>query len=138
MSVEENKAVIRRMIDELNNGNLAVLDEAMAENCIWLSAAGQEMNREGYKQFITILMNAFPDLKGTIVNIVAEGDEVAVRFILEGTNKGDFMGTPPTGKTIKVTEDYFNRFEGGKIVEYRNLVDSLAFYQQLGISPPSQ
>ncbi len=136
MSIEGNKALIRHMVEELNNGNIAVLDEAMAENCVLRFSTGQEMNREGYKQPLTMLMNAFPALKATIVNIVAEGDELAVRFILEGTNSGSFMGAPPTGKTIKVTEDYFSRFEGGKIVEYNNLMDGLTFYQQLGISPP--
>lgn len=136
MSTEENKAVIRRIVEELNKGNLAVLDESMANNFIWHGADGREMDREGYKQFIVMLIDAFPDLKCTIVNIVAEGDEVAFRFMLAGTNKGSLMGIPPTGKKINISEDYFSRFEGGKIVEYRNLGDSLAFYQQLGISPP--
>jgi steroid delta-isomerase-like uncharacterized protein len=136
VSVAENKAVIRHMIKELNNQNLAVLDEAMADNCILRFPTGQEMNREGYKQLLTELINAFPDIKATIDSIIAEGDEVAVRFILEGTHKGSFMGMPPTGKTIRVTEDYFGRFEGGKLIELRYLEDTLAFQQQLGISPP--
>jgi steroid delta-isomerase-like uncharacterized protein len=139
MSIEEeNKAVIQRFVDELNKGNLAVMDESLADNFVRTAINQPDMDKEGYKQFIAMLNNAFPDIQCTIVDVVAEGDKVAYRTSITGTHKGNLMGIAPTGKQFKITEDYFSRFEGGKIVEHNNLADMLSYYQQLGINPPSQ
>jgi steroid delta-isomerase-like uncharacterized protein len=139
MSIEEeNKTVIQRFVDELNKGNLAVMDESLADNFVRTAINQPDMDKEGYKQFIAMLNNAFPDIQCTIVDVVAEGDKVAYRTSITGTHKGNLMGIAPTGKQFKITEDYFSRFEGGKIVEHNNLADMLSYYQQLGINPPSQ
>jgi steroid delta-isomerase-like uncharacterized protein len=139
MSIEgEHKAVIQRFVDELNKGNLAVMDESLADNFVRTAINQPDMDKEGYKQFIAMLNNAFPDIQCTIVDVVAEGDKVAYRTSITGTHKGNLMGIAPTGKQFKITEDYFSRFEGGKIVEHNNLADMLSYYQQLGINPPSQ
>ena len=139
MSVEEeNKAVIRRLVNELNKGNLAIMDESLADNFVLTAQNRPDMDKEGYKQFLAGLINSFPDMQGTIDDIVAEGDKVAFRFTLTGTHKGDLMGIAPTHKRIKLTEDYFSHLEGGKIVEHKNLADSAALFQQLGITQPGQ
>ena len=95
------------------------------------------MDREGYKKLVTGLLNNLPDIHYTIDDMVAEGDRVAFRFTWAGTNMSDMMGGALKGKRITLTEVYFSRFEGGKIVEYRNLLDRLSLYEQAGISPPS-
>jgi len=138
MSVEENKAVIRRFVDELNKGNLAVLDESLADNFVRTTPNQPDMDKEGYKQFMGRINDACPDIQCTIVDMVAEGDKVAYRTTITGTHKGNLIGIAPTGKQFKITEDYFSRFKDGKIVEHNNLYDALSFYQQLGIAPPTQ
>ena len=136
MSTEENKASIRRLFDELNKGNIAIMDEIFADNFVRHATDGQTMGKEEYKKLMTMLPKALPDLQSTIKGLVAEGDNVAIRFTWSGTHKGDLMGIPPTNKKIAVNEAYFARFENGKIVEYINFMDSLSLFKQLGINPP--
>ena len=138
MGVEENKAIIQRLVDELNKGNLAILDESLADNFIRTNPNQPDMDKEGYKQFITGINNSIPDIQCTIVDMVAEGDKVAYRTHITGTHNSDIMGIAPTGKQFKITEDYFSHLESGKIVEHNNLYDTLSFYQQLGVTPPTQ
>ncbi len=140
MSVEENKAVMRRIIDEIwNKGDMTTVDEHVAANWVYQSPLGFEFKGpEGYKQFVTMFRTIFPDLHGTIDNMVAEGDKMAALLTLRGTFKGNFGNIEPTGKQLNLTFAYFFRFEGGKEVEALPFFDTLAFYQQLGISPPGQ
>jgi steroid delta-isomerase-like uncharacterized protein len=78
---------------------------------------------------------AFPDLKYSIVNMIAEGDKVVVQSVASGTHKGEFQGIPPTGKQIKVAAVGIYRIAGGKFVENGGLVDGLGMMQQLGVIP---
>ncbi len=138
MSTEENKAIIRRIIEEaFNKGNLAVVDDLMATNYVFHGPSGQEVKGpEGFKQMITMYRTAFPDLHLTIDDMVAEGDKVAFRFIFQGTHKGDLMGIAPTGKQVTVTVTVISRFVGGKEVEAWENADSLGMMQQMGVVPP--
>ncbi len=138
MSTEENKAIIRRIIEEaFNKGNLAVVDDLMATNHVYHEPSGQEVNGpEGFKQMITTYRTAFPDLHLTIDDMVAEGDKVAFRFIFRGTHKGDLMGIAPTGKQVTLTVTVISRFVGGKEVEAWENADSLGMMQQMGVVPP--
>jgi steroid delta-isomerase-like uncharacterized protein len=77
----------------------------------------------------------FPDLHVTIEDMVAERDEVTVRLSVNGTHKGEFRGTPPTGKQIKVQGLTIFRFDRGKIVEQWNVVDIMSIMQQIGAIP---
>jgi predicted ester cyclase len=139
MSVEENKAAIRRIYEEVfNKGNLAVADEIIATNWVARAPGGQEYrDPDGFKQFITMTRNAFPDLQMTLEDIVAEGDKVAHCATLQGTFKGEIMGIAPTGKQVTMTTTTISRFEGGKEVEARMIYDQLSMYQQMGVSPPT-
>lgn len=140
MSIEEeNKAIIRRNMEEVyNKGDISVLDEIMSPDIVIHSGLGEIKGSETYKQVHSQTRKAFPDFHFTIDDMVAEGDMVAVRLTLTGTHKGEFMGIPPTGKKIKGDWALFYRFAGGKEVEVWEYTDSLAFFQQLGVSPPSQ
>lgn len=120
MSIEENKAVILRFWEQFNKGNLEVMDECFSDNFVRYAIDGTVMDREGYRQMCTRLLNTYPDLQVTIGDIVAEGDKVAFYFTLSGTRKGESKGNPPTGKYFAMSEAYFSRFEDGKIVEFRN------------------
>lgn len=139
MSTEENKASVRRIIEELwNEGNMAVCDEVLAPNYVFRIPDGQEYKgADGLKQYVTMARTAFPDLHLTIDDMFAEGDKVAIRCTWTGTFKGEMMGIAPTGKQIKMNAAVFCRFEGGKEVEAVELADQLTMFQQLGVSPPT-
>jgi steroid delta-isomerase-like uncharacterized protein len=138
MSAKDNKAVMRRVFEEvINKGNLAIVDEFIAKNYVVHTPMGQEYRGpEGFKQMITMTLTAFPDLHMTINNIIGEDDRVAIYFTYSGTHKGDMMGIAPTGKNINIPAALFIRFANGKEVEASEVADMLGFYQQLGITPP--
>ena len=135
MSVEENKAIFRRIVEEgFNKGNLAIVDELVATNHV--NHTDNVHGPEEYKQFITMYRTAFPDLHMTIEDQIAEGDKVVNRWTSRGTHKGDLMGIPPTGKQTTVTGIYVARIIGGKIVEEWGNFDALGMMQQIGVVPP--
>ena len=139
MSTEENKAVLRRNCEEaFNKGDLAVADENIANNYVYHGSGGLEFKGpEGFKQFITMLRTAFPDLHVTVGDMFAEGDKVAHRLILRGTHKGELMGIAPTGKQVTLSANVISRFAGGKEVEAWSNLDDLGMMQQMGVAPPT-
>jgi steroid delta-isomerase-like uncharacterized protein len=137
MPAEKNKAMVRRVIDELiNKGNLEVADEVMAPNYVYHFPMYEVKGPQGFKDLIGMMRNAFPDLNGTIDELIAEGETVAARFTLRGTFKGEMMGIAPTGKKLVFPEAVFVRFENGKEVEATPYANMLSFNEQLGITPP--
>ena len=134
---EENKAIARRLFGEgINEGNLSVADELVAPDFINHNPArGATPDREGLKQYVTMLRSAFPDLHGTIEDQIAEGDKVVLRMTFRGTHRGKLMGIPPTGKELAVIAIGIFRFAGGKIVERWAITDELGMMQQLGVIP---
>jgi predicted ester cyclase len=138
MSTEENKALCRRITEEIwNKKNLALVDELIDSNWVTHGTGGMEFKgREGFKQYVTTTITAFPDFHLTIDDMVAEGDKVAMRLTARGTHKGDFMGIAPTGKQITVTGILISRVAGGKAVEGFPVNDQLSMMQQLGVIPP--
>jgi len=140
VSTEENKAVLRRVAEEIfNKGDLAVVDEVIAPNYVYHGSGGQEYKgTEGFKQIVTMFRTAFPDLHMTVEDMVAEGDKVAHRLTIRGTHKGEIMGMAPTGKHKQVTISAvtISRFAGGKEAEAWSNLDQLGMMQQMGIAPP--
>ena len=139
MSLEENKALVRRVTEEVfNKKNVAALDEFFAPNLVPNNPLppGMSRDREGYRQLTTAILTAFPDFRVTIEDMVAEGDKVVVRATTRGTQEGDFMGAPATGKHATWSEIFIWRIEGGKVVETWAEVDRLGMMQQLGVVPP--
>ena len=138
MSIEENKAVQRRIAEEIfNEGNLAAADELIASNYVYRLPGRPDIHGpEGFKQMVTMYRTAFPDLQVTIEDMIAEGDKVVHRLTMRGTHKGDFMGVAPTGKQVTLSALTVSRFEGGKEVEASSFMDTLAMYQQMGVAPP--
>ncbi len=138
MSVEQNKEITRRFAEEVfNRGNVGVMDELMAPNFVEHEEMppGTPNTREGAIQLFNMLHSAFPDFKATIHDIIAEGDKVVINMTWTGTQKGEFMGMPPSGKHITVPVIDILRFANGKITEHWGLMDSMAMMQQLGAIP---
>jgi steroid delta-isomerase-like uncharacterized protein len=137
MSTQENKTLNRRLVEEgFSQGNMAVLDELIADDCLDHSAPpGTPPGLEGVKQFFIMFRGAFPDLHYTVEDQVAEGDKVVTRNTWRGTHQGAFLGIPPTGKQVVVTGIDITRWAGGKAVEHWANQDTLGLMQQLGVIP---
>lgn len=141
MSAEENKAKVRRIVEEVyNKGNLDVVDEILASDYIYHGPGGQEVRGpEGMKQMMGMFRSAFPDLYIITEDLVAEGDKVVQRYTVRGTHKGDLMGIAPTGKQVTITGMIMLRFAGGRIAEGWENYDELGMMQQLGVvAPPGE
>jgi steroid delta-isomerase-like uncharacterized protein len=139
MSTKENKAVVQRDIEEVfNKGNIAIISEIIGPDWVFYGPGGLEFKgQEGFKQIVATLRNAFPDLHMTIEDMVAEGDMVAVRYIMRGTFKGKLMSMAPTGNQFTMPSALFIRFKDGKAVETREIYDQLTLFQQLGVRTPA-
>ena len=138
MSTEQNKALFRRMVEEIfNRGNMSLADEFIAPDFVEHEELppGIPPGREGVKQLTAMLRSAFPDFKATIDDMIAEGDKVVVRMTWRGTHKGEFMGIPPTGKSVSFGVIDIVRFAGDKFAEHWGLMDSTSMMQQLGAVP---
>lgn len=139
MAIEQDKALIRRFIEELfNQGNLDIVGEIFAPDFVEREQLppGLPEGREGVKVLTGMLRNAFPDFKATIEDILAEGDKVVIRMTWSGTHTGgEFMGIPATGKKVSFGVIDIIRISGGKVVEHWGQMDSMLMMQQLGAIP---
>jgi steroid delta-isomerase-like uncharacterized protein len=140
MSTQDNKAVTRRSFEEgWNQGKVDVFDELFASTFSYHdSTFPNGLNTQGYKQLVMAMRQAFPDLQITIDDLIAEGDQVAVRLTLRGTHTGDLMTVmriPATGKQVTESITAFIRFTDGKAGEVWSQADTLGFLQQLGVIP---
>jgi steroid delta-isomerase-like uncharacterized protein len=137
MSPEENKAVVRRFVEEVfNQGNLAAVDRFLAAEYRDANALpGQEPGREGAKRAFSLYQEVFPDLRYTIEEMIAEGDTVVTRVTFRGTHRGAFLGIPPTNRQVSVPAVHITRLVEGTIREHWSLMDDLGLMQQLGVVP---
>jgi len=138
MSIENNKAIARQMLDEVfNRGDMRLADELLSPDYIEHEELppGLAAGREGLKQTILMTRAAFPDFVATLEDLVAEGDKVAQRITWTGTHLGDFMGIPATGKSVSILVLDIIRVVDGRIVEHWGLMDSTALMQQIGAFP---
>jgi predicted ester cyclase len=122
---EGNKAMVRRMVEGINAGDI----EGTVEELFAPRAA--RLVKRLFMEFYT----AFPDWHEEIVELVAEGNTVAGRFRCSGTHRGEFLGEPPTGKRMEVDEVFFLKVEDGKFVDFWGLEDSLNRMRQLELLP---
>src|SRR5579885_2716493 len=128
----------RRIIEEVfGAGNYDVADELVAADARGHDPAlpGPTVGPEGLKEAARGYRGAFPDLKLTVEQVVAEGDNVATRWSARGTHKAELFGIPPTGKQTTVTGITIDRWSGGKVVESWTNWDTLGLLQQLGVVP---
>ena len=138
VSAEENKAVVRRELEEIfTQGNLDAAEDVYAPNYYSHQPAGSEDIRglEAIKQFTAGVRQAFPDMQITIEDQIAEGDKVVTRFTSRGTHQGDFEGIAATGRRIAVEGISIDRMVDGKSAEAWTIVDTMGMMQQLGVVP---
>ena len=133
MSAEDNKTLARRSWEVTDN--LDLLDEVYAADFVWHEPDQDIQGSEEARQFINMYKSAFPDLRVTVEDVLAEGDQAVTRWTIRGTHRGDLMGTAPTERKIELKGITIHRIEGGKIVEEWNGYDTLGVMQQIGAVP---
>lgn len=138
MSTDDNKALVQRFFDEvINQRNLAALDQLVSPNAV--NHTVPSGLPQGPNQFLSMHLNAFPDVKATVEELLADGDKVIARVSYRGTHQGAFRAISPTGKPITVTGINIFRIVNGKLHEHWGLADRLSALQQLGlVSSPVQ
>lgn len=135
-SLEESKALGRRIVEAINNSNLTAVDELLASGYVNRTPfPGTTPDREGFKQGLTKIRAAFPDFRYTVEDEIVAGDKLVHRLTARGTQKGEFQGAPATGKQVAWSEIHIRRLANGKVVEYWGLEDQLGMMQQLGFAP---
>lgn len=136
MSVRENESTVRRIYDELwNERRLEVANEVIAEDADNYDTGLVPMpfGPEEMKDTVRMITAAFPDNRHEVEEVIAVGDRVVLRCTLTGTHEGLFMGIPPTGRRIEVTQIHIYRLENGKAVDHRVSRDDLGAMRQLGV-----
>jgi predicted ester cyclase len=132
MSVEQNRAVARRFVEELlGKGNYQLFDELTVENYVDHNLPPGITPQQGIGAFRA----GFPDARFKVEDIVAEGEKVVVRYAINGTHTADFLGIPPTGKMIYMTGMSMYRVVDGKLTDGWVQYDQLGLMQQLGVVP---
>ena len=154
MSLEENKAIVRRFyesiggegwlrrIREAENHEVeaeqllsAYFAEYYTPNCFMHATEGDRSLEEDIKETAPYF-TAFPDLKATVEDLIAEGDKVVARWTMSGTHENTVRDIPATGKKVTVNGVTIKRIANGKVVEEWALINMLSLYQQVGVAPP--
>jgi serine phosphatase RsbU (regulator of sigma subunit)/predicted ester cyclase len=118
VSVEENKALARRFLEEQFKGNLDVIDELLAPDFVDRGLLpGQGPTREDYMRSVTEILDAFSIISFTIEEQIAEGDTVVTKYTERSVIKGEFIGLPPTGTEENFEGIYIHRISDGKITQ---------------------
>jgi steroid delta-isomerase-like uncharacterized protein len=135
-----NKATVRRLQDASNTGDAELISrtidelvdrDAVIRTPVPLEATGAEK----LKQVFATLHRVYPDLHVAIEDLIEEDDKVVSRNTVTGTHRGEYMGIPPTGRSVTYNEMFMFRFENGRIAETWGVVDVLAQMRQLGAIP---
>lgn len=135
----DNKAVTRRIVDEVwGKGNASVVDELFAEDYVDRSPGlppDLPRGREGISQLLSTFNTAFPKREVRAEDEIEQGDKVIVRWSFRGTQQGEFMGIPATGKEATFGGITIYRMRDGKVVEEWTQADMMGLMQQLGAIP---
>ncbi|OBB21084.1 ester cyclase [Mycolicibacterium setense] len=141
VQLTDNKEVCKRILDAANAHDEELLSQtvdALFDPDVRMTTPlpMQATGVEAIKLVFTTLHRAFPDLHVEVVEMIAEGNAVAVRNTVTGTHKGgEYMGLPATGKSVTYNEIFIFRVEGGRVTETFGVVDVLTQMKQLGVLP---
>jgi steroid delta-isomerase-like uncharacterized protein len=135
--LQQNLDSFYRFLDEtVTRKNLAAIDELTTPDFVEHQVPPEfPPNQEGTKQFFGMFLGAFPDVSYEIEDVIVQGDRLAARILWRGTQTGEFMGSPPSGKVFTVQGIDWLRMEDGKFAEHWGLNDDLGMLQQLGLIP---
>lgn len=135
-----NKAVFARLHDAMNSRDADLIaktiDEVAAPDVVIRTPLPLDVTgAEALKQVWRVLLRAYPDLHVEVEDLLEDGDKVVCRNTVTGTHQGEYLGVPPTGKTVRYHEIFIFRFAHGRIAETWGVVDLVAQLRQLGLLP---
>jgi steroid delta-isomerase-like uncharacterized protein len=133
MSIKENKELVRRVVELWNRRDLDGFFKVLAPEYVEHLPTG-DISLKQLKQYAHTFFTAFPDIRITIQDMVAEGDKVAALVGWKATNQGEYMGIPTTRKKIDITVAMLIKIASGRWVEFWNVTD-IRLAQQLGAMP---
>lgn len=133
---EKNKQLTRRIIEQVwNRKNPALINEVYASNCVVHTPDGELKGTVGLREFYDRYLTAFPDCRIKLDHLIAEDDKVMTVYTFTGTHKGRLWDISPSGKQVTVKGMSICQIVDGKVVEERNLWDTLSLMEQLGAVP---
>jgi steroid delta-isomerase-like uncharacterized protein len=135
-----NKAIFKRVLDASNSHDeeliAKTIDEVFEPDVLMGTPLPiQATGAQAIKEVFATLHRAFPDLHIKVEDVIAEGDKVVSRHTVTGTHQGEYMGLPPTGRSVTYNEIFILRFADGRIAETWGVVDVLSQMRQLGVIP---
>jgi steroid delta-isomerase-like uncharacterized protein len=138
VTIEQNKTIVREFIDGLfTKGDLGAVDAFLAEDFVNHDPPfGATSDREGMRAAGVMFRAAFPDWHSDRGLIIGEGDLVVEQFTASGTQRGEIMGVPATGRTVTLNGINVFRVRDGRIVERWGRLDDLGLLSQLGLVTP--
>ena len=141
MSTQQNKETVLRFFNEVCNGrNLAAADQFFAPESRYYDPSNPNVQPgpQGIRDVVGAYQNGFPDAYWHIDDIIAENDQVVVRWRGTGTHRNELQGIPPTGKSVDVPGTWIFRLENGKVTESWDVWDTMVMLQQLGVVPAAE
>lgn len=134
MSTEDNKTIADRFAQVWAAGGLHIVDELAGPDIVVSYPIPPEplRGREAFKAFLTEFIAGLPDAEVTVDDMIAEGDKVACRWTMRGTQHGPLFGFPPSGRSVKISGFTFYRIADGKVIEETGMGNALGLMQQLG------
>jgi steroid delta-isomerase-like uncharacterized protein len=138
MTAPGNKALVERYYEDIwNAGNVAAADEILSSTFTFYPPDAPEglRGRATYKAYVELHRRAFPDLRPTVMDVLAEGDRVAVQWAMQGTHHGAFGSVMPTGAEVIVRGMDLVHIAGGRIVALHSYFDLLTVVHQLRAHP---
>lgn len=133
MSIKNNKSVMEKFVEFINNANEKLAGDLISEDAIFYAPTSPEplKGTKGYMLILNMMRSSFPDISWKLEEMVAENESIAARFTMTGTHQGAFFNIPPTGKTFKINVMNFYRFSNNKIIEEYGQPDIFGLLQQL-------
>ena len=138
MNVEANKAVVRKYYELLDKGDVEGIIGIFSDDILWrFPGMPEPLNKETLKGLIQGFKSAFPDMKHTFRNELADGDQVATALTFTGTQTGEMQGIAPSNNKVEFTALNIHRVKDGKIAEAETGFDMMTLMQQIGALPES-
>ena len=133
----DHAATMRNAYERINAGDIAGFGHLVADDFVDLQGGpGLPATKEGTLEFFRTVRDAFPDMRMNVEDLIGEGDKFVTRVRVTGTQKGPFMGVPPTGTSVDVQLIDIMRFDGaGLVCEHWGVADMLSLMHQLGVVP---
>ena len=133
----DHAATARRLYELINAGDVDAFGDLLADGFVeHEETPGLAPTKDGVKSFFRMQLSAFPDLRMSVEDVVADGSKVVARVRYTGTQRGAFMAMPATDKSVDVQLiDIFRFDDDGRVGEHWGVIDLLAMMQQLGFVP---